>query len=156
MSMLAGMTRPKLRLVSSNEEPESTTKFVPIRLLLALSGRCDCTDCCAVELAKRAGRPWVHPDARARRPWMRVVRLASPLLNASKPRRMIATLSFAFFTAPPRASRTTTIAGFAEPSHSPLGLVHNTCSVATLLSDLPGKIAAIPGGGLNDRQALLC
>jgi hypothetical protein len=76
--MLARMTRPNLRLVSSTEQPESAgppdrTKFVPIRLLLALSGRCDCTDCCAVELAKRAGRPWVHPDVRERRPWMRAV-----------------------------------------------------------------------------------
>ena len=38
---------------------------VPIRLLLALSGRCDCVECCAVELAKRAGREWVHPDLRS-------------------------------------------------------------------------------------------
>jgi len=37
---------------------------VPIRLLLALSGRCDCVECCAVELARRAGREWVHPDLR--------------------------------------------------------------------------------------------
>jgi len=68
------MERPDLRLVSSNEDPESPTMFVPIRLLLALSGRCDCTDCCAVELAKRAGRPWVHPDVRASRPTLRAVR----------------------------------------------------------------------------------
>jgi hypothetical protein len=68
------MSRPKLRLVASNEQPESATQFVPIRLLLAMSGRCDCVECCAVELAKRAGRPWVHPDVRERRPWMSVVR----------------------------------------------------------------------------------
>jgi hypothetical protein len=68
------MERPDLRLVSSNEDPESPTMFVPIRLLLALSGRCDCTECCAVELAKRAGRPWVHPDVRADRPTLRAVR----------------------------------------------------------------------------------
>jgi hypothetical protein len=68
------MERPDLRLVSSNEDPESPTMFVPIRLLLALSGRCDCTECCAVELAKRAGRPWVHPDVRANRPPLRAVR----------------------------------------------------------------------------------
>jgi hypothetical protein len=67
------MERPDLRLVSSNEDPESPTMFVPIRLLLALSGRCDCTDCCAVELAKRAGRPWVHPDVRANRASLRAV-----------------------------------------------------------------------------------
>ncbi len=77
--MLAGMTRPNLRLVVDNEKVEQTDpaeakKFVPIRLLLALSGRCDCSDCCAVELARRAGRPWVHPDLRERRPWMQVVR----------------------------------------------------------------------------------
>ena len=82
--MLIGMTtRPNLRLVVDNEQPEASgdgldptddTKFVPIRLLLALSGRCDCTDCCAVELAKRAGRPWVHPDVRERRPWIHAVR----------------------------------------------------------------------------------
>ena len=83
--MLCLMTRPNLRLVVDNEQPASDgrsdgetsaegTKFVPIRLLLALAGRCDCTDCCAVELAKRAGRPWVHPDVRERRPWMQVVR----------------------------------------------------------------------------------
>jgi hypothetical protein len=83
------MPRPKsranLRLVSNNPEPglgflardlptsDEQPKFVPIRLLLALSNRCDCTDCCAAELAKRAGRPWVHPDVRERRPWIRAV-----------------------------------------------------------------------------------
>jgi hypothetical protein len=78
------MTRPTLRLVVDNGEPvrsaadddrgEESTKFVPIRLLLALSGRCDCTECCAVELARRAGRTWVHPDVRERRPWIHAVR----------------------------------------------------------------------------------
>jgi hypothetical protein len=69
------MTRPQLRLVVDNAAPEPAEepKFVPIRLLLALSGRCDCTECCAVELARRAGRTWVHPDLRERRPWMRAV-----------------------------------------------------------------------------------
>jgi hypothetical protein len=37
---------------------------VPIRLLLAMSGRCSCVECCAVALAERAGREWVHPDLR--------------------------------------------------------------------------------------------
>ena len=68
------MTRPDLRLVSNNEDPESATMFVPIRLLLALSGRCDCTECCALELAKRAGRPWVHPEVRSGRASLRAVR----------------------------------------------------------------------------------
>lgn len=74
--MLLPMTRPQLRLVVDNAAPESAEeqKFVPIRLLLALSGQCSCTDCCAVELARRAGRTWVHPDVRERRQWMRAVR----------------------------------------------------------------------------------
>ena len=75
--MLLGMSEPKaaprLRIVASNDKPEDATRFVPIRLLLALSGRCDCTQCCAVELAKRAGRPWVHPDVRAQRAAIRAV-----------------------------------------------------------------------------------
>jgi hypothetical protein len=66
-------TAPMLRVVASNDSPEDATAFVPIRLLLALSGRCDCTECCAVELARRAGRVWVHPDVRAQRASLRAV-----------------------------------------------------------------------------------
>jgi hypothetical protein len=62
------MDTPRLRLVSSNADDElEAGPVVPIRLLLALSGRCDCVECCACELARRAGREWVHPDLRAAR-----------------------------------------------------------------------------------------
>jgi hypothetical protein len=62
------MQTPQLRLVSSNTDDELEARpVVPIRLLLALSGRCDCVECCARELARRAGREWVHPDLRAAR-----------------------------------------------------------------------------------------
>jgi hypothetical protein len=50
------------------------TPVVPIRLLLALSGRCDCVECCAAALAERAGRPWVHPSLRTAPPALRAVR----------------------------------------------------------------------------------
>jgi hypothetical protein len=61
-----------LRLVE-NDSPDSEPAhhegpLVPIRLLLALSGRCDCVECCAAALARRAGREWVHPALRSPRP----------------------------------------------------------------------------------------
>jgi hypothetical protein len=60
------MNKTPLRLVSSNADDDvEAGPVVPIRLLLALSGRCDCVECCARELARRAGREWVHPDLRA-------------------------------------------------------------------------------------------
>jgi len=46
---------------------------VPIKLLLALSGRCSCIECCAKELINRAGREWVHPELRAPAPMLRAV-----------------------------------------------------------------------------------
>lgn len=46
---------------------------VPIRLLLTLSGRCSCVECCASELARRAGREWVHPKLRAAKPVLRAL-----------------------------------------------------------------------------------
>jgi hypothetical protein len=69
-----GMEKTRLRLVSETPEDElEHGPVVPIRLLLALSGRCDCVECCARELARRAGREWVHPDLRASRPALRAV-----------------------------------------------------------------------------------
>ncbi|MDX6286929.1 MAG: hypothetical protein QOG53_2414 [Frankiales bacterium] len=63
-----GMDKQRLRLVSDTPENElEHGPVVPIRLLLALSGRCDCVECCARELARRAGREWVHPDLREAR-----------------------------------------------------------------------------------------
>jgi hypothetical protein len=53
-----------LQLVPDAPERDPEAPVVPMRLLLALSGRCDCVDCCAAELARRAGREWVHPDLR--------------------------------------------------------------------------------------------
>jgi len=57
----------------TDDEAMGDGPVVPIRLLLALSGRCSCVECCATELARRAGREWVHPDLRASRPELRAV-----------------------------------------------------------------------------------
>jgi hypothetical protein len=66
--MNRGTDRSHLSLVSTTAEEDLEARpVVPIRLLLALSGRCDCVECCARELARRAGREWVHPDLRQAR-----------------------------------------------------------------------------------------
>lgn len=68
------MDKPLLRLVSDTPSDElEHGPVVPIRLLLALSGRCDCVECCAQELARRAGREWVHPDLRVSQPALHAV-----------------------------------------------------------------------------------